>query len=195
MSTIYYNHNHNHNNQNNKNHNLSRSMHFDLRKNKANKRQVIMNELLISNPDLLNNFHKRYSKTPGRLRMKNKTNVLYSTKYTNLLSNKNKNSRQDKLNKNLKKNNTTPISKHINQIQKDKKGNEKNKRKIDIKNKKSYSHYNANLKYKNNKNVLFRSESFSILEVKKDNNNNIDDLNNKNKILEKIEKSLKNQEI
>ena len=109
MSTIYYNHNHNHNNQNNKNHNLSRSMHFDLRKNKANKRQVIMNELLISNPDLLNNFHKRYSKTPGRLRMKNKTNVLHSTKYTNLLSNKNKNSRQDKLNKNLKKNNTTPI--------------------------------------------------------------------------------------
>ena len=196
MSTIYYNHNHNHNNQNNKNHNLSRSMHFDLRKNKANKRQVIMNELLISNPDLLNNFHKRYSKTPGRLRMKNKTNVLHSTKYTNLLSNKNKNSRQDKLNKNLKKNNTTPISKHINQIQKEKKGNEKNKRKIDIKNKKSYSHYNANLKYKNNKNVLFRSESFSILEVKKNNNNdNIDDLNNKNKILEKIEKSKKNQEL
>jgi hypothetical protein len=31
--------------------------------------------------------------------------------------------------------------------------------------------------------------------VKKDNNNNIDDLNNKNKILEKIEKSKKNQEI
>ena len=59
--------------------------------------------------------------------MKNKTNVLHSTKYTNLLSNKNKNSRQDKLNKNLKKNNTTPISKHINQIQKEKDDLIKNK--------------------------------------------------------------------
>ena len=96
MSTTYH-------NDKNKNHNLSRSMRFENGKNKENKRQIIMSELLISNPDLLKNFQRRYSKTPGRLRMKNKTNVLYSTKYTNFLEKKNKNSRQDKLNKNLKK--------------------------------------------------------------------------------------------
>ena len=39
-----------------------------------NKRLAIMNELLISNPELLNNFCKRNSKTPCRLRMKNPFN-------------------------------------------------------------------------------------------------------------------------
>ena len=186
MSTIYY-------NNKNKNHNLSRSMRFEHGKNKENKRQIIMSELLISNPDLLKNFQRRYSKTPGRLRMKNNTNVLYYTKYTNFLEKKNKNSRQDKLNKNLKKNNTSPLSKHINQITKSKKGKEHNKRKIEFKIKKSYSHNNENLNHINNKIVLFRSESFSILDVKKDNNDN--DLLNKKKILEKIEKSKTSQEI
>ena len=189
MSTIQHNYN------KNNNHKLSRSMHFDLRKNKEKKRQIIMNELLISNPDLLKNFQRRYSKTPGRLRMKNKTNVLYYTKYTNVLEKKNKNSRQDKLNKNLKKNNTSPLNKHINQRNKSKNRSEINKRKIDFKLKKSYSHNNENLKHKYNKNVLFRSESFSIFDIKKDNNNNSNDVFNKNKILEKIEKSKKNQEI
>ena len=190
MSTIYpKNQNKNHKKHNN--HNLSKSQHFELRRKKENnKRQMIMNELLISHPDLLNNFQRRYSKTPGRLRMKNKANDFYYTKYTNLIARRNKKSRQNQISNNLKKNNTSPIKKQLSERLKGKKINEKNKRKIEHRIKKSYSNKIDNTKHNNNKNVLFRSESFSILEIKKDKN-----INDKNKILEKIEKSKNNKEI
>ena len=68
-----------------------------------------MNELLASNPGLLNNFKRRYSKTPGRLRMKNENDDICYTKFINLISNKNKTSRQSKIDNSLKKIKQTPL--------------------------------------------------------------------------------------
>ena len=120
MSNLYY------KNINNKsptnNHHMPRLFNFlnnKLHKSQENKRTKIMSELLLSNPDLLENFQRRYSKTPCRLRMKSSfsskhnQNNLNSAKYTNLrikmdrsLPNKrNYNWKQNKL-----KNNSNSIS-------------------------------------------------------------------------------------
>ena len=140
MSNLYY------KNINNKsptnNHHMPRLFNFlnnKLHKSQENKRTKIMSELLLCNPDLLENFQRRYSKTPCRLRMKSSfsskhnQNNLNSAKYTNLrikmdrsLPNKrNYNWKQNKLKNNLKKNNTTPLMKHIKQREKEKKRKEK----------------------------------------------------------------------
>ena len=184
MSNLYY------KNINNKsptnNHHMPRLFNFlnnKLHKSQENKRTKIMSELLLCNPDLLENFQRRYSKTPCRLRMKSSfsskhnQNNLNSAKYTNLrikmdrsLPNKrNYNWKQNKLKNNLKKNNTTPLMKHINQREKERKRKEKNKKNQISKNKKD-------------NNVLSRSESFSIFDKKY----------NKNNIIKKIEKNKKN---
>ena len=150
--------NNNINNNKSKLHNLSKSMHNELyewrkKKENKNKTQTIMNELLISNPDLLNNFQRRYSKTPCRLRMKNKNDIFnYQKNFTNLIS---KNSKRNKLNQTLKKNNTSPLMKKTNQ---------RNKKKLNKKIKKSYSDNTSQLNRNKNKNVLYRSESFSIID-------------------------------
>ena len=164
MSNLYY------KNINNKsptnNHHMPRLFNFlnnKLHKSQENKRTKIMSELLLSNPDLLENFQRRYSKTPCRLRMKssfsskNSQNNLNSAKYTNLrikmdrsLPNKrNYNWKQNKLKNNLKKNNTTPLMKHIKQREKERKRKEKNKKNQINKNKKD-------------NNVLSRSESYCL---------------------------------
>ena len=183
MSNLYFDniHNLNHNNNNNF---MSRLLHFNknskLHKSQENKRVKIMNELLLSNPDLLDNFQRRYSKTPCRLRMKssfsskNHQHNLNSTKYSNLRikmnrsvpGKRNQNWKQNKIKDYMRKNNTTPLMKHIREREKEKK--RKEQKKID-KNKKS-------------KNVLSRSESFSIYDNKYNKNNNIKKLEkNKNK--------------
>ena len=184
MSNLYY------KNINNKsptnNYHMPRLFNFlnnKLHKSQENKRTKIMSELLLSNPDLLENFQRRYSKTPCRLRMKSSfsskhnQNNLNSAKYTNLrikmdrsLPNKrNYNWKQNKLKNNLKKNNTTPLMKHIKQREKERKRKEKNKKNQISKNKKD-------------NNVLSRSESFSIFDKKY----------SKNDIIKKIEKNKKN---
>ena len=92
MSNLYYKNipNNNHNNI----HYISRLLHFHknykMHKSQENKTAKMMNELLLSNPDLLENFQRRYSKTPCRSRTKNsfspknKRDNHNSTKYTNL---------------------------------------------------------------------------------------------------------------
>ena len=172
LNHIIINNNINKQNIQNKNrtNNLSKSMHYELRRNKENKnknkKQTIMDELLLSNPDLLNNFQKRLSKTPCRLRSKNKNNTfIYPNKYVNLIS---KNSKRNKKNKNIKKNNTNPLMKQINQ---------RNKKKLNNKIKKNYSDTNNSTRLKRNKsqNVFYRNESFSIIDkniINKENTNN-----------------------
>ena len=192
MSNLYYKNILNNNNHNNIK-SISRLLHFQkdkdnkLHKSQENKRTKIMSELLLNNPDLLDNFQRRYSKTPCRLRMKNsfssknKRDNYYSTKYTNLrikmdrsLSGKrNYNLKKKKIKNNLRKNNTTPLMKHIKEREKEKKRKEK-RNKIDKNNK---------IKKSNNNNVLSRSESFSIFDIKY----------NKNNLIKKIEKNKKNK--
>ena len=219
MTSLYF-HNNSNPHNNNHNHHISKSLHYQNNVNnfistQEKKRQIIMNELLISNPDLLANFRRRYSKTPCRLRMKksfnskSNPNILNYAKYSNhLMANvkpklnrsnpnkRNQNWKKNNFKKNLGKNNTSPLMKHISEREKEKKRNEKDKNKTKEKNKinKNYSHshnkelnkknynINNNNKIKKNENVLSRSESFSIFDIK----------NNKNKILKKIENSKKN---
>ena len=185
MSNLYYKNisSNNHNND----HYISRLLqfhkNFKVHKSQENKTAKIMNELLLSNPDLLENFQRRYSKTPCRLRMKNsfnknEPNNIKSTRYTNLKlkmnrslpGKRNHNIKKNIIKKNLRNNNSTPLMKHINEREKEKKRKEKYK----------------NIKKNNNKkskNVLSRSESFSICDVKY----------NKNNIMKKLEKN-KNKE-
>ena len=194
MSNLYYKNIHNNNNNNIKS--LSRLLNFQknniLHKSQENKRTKIMSELLLSNPDLLENFKRRYSKTPCRLRMKNSfsskngQNNYNSLKYTNLKikmdsnipGKRNYNLKKNKIKNNLKKINTTPLMKHIKEREKEK--NKKNK--IDkIKNN------------NNNNNVLTRSESFSILDIKY-NKNNLKKKLDKNKNENKDSYNLENKE-
>ena len=93
----------------------------------------MMNELFISYPDLLENFQRRSSKTPCRLRMKNSFssknnhNILNSTKNSTLKikmnrsvpCKRNQNWKQNKIKKNIRKNNTTPLMKHIREREKE----------------------------------------------------------------------------
>ena len=179
MSNLYLNnniHNYNHNNG----YYMSRLIHFNknnkLHKSQENKRAKIMNELLLSNPDLLENFQRRYSKTPCRLIMKSSfssKNNINSTKYTtfrikmnrSVPGKRNQNMKQNKIKKNIKTNNSTPLMKHIREREKEKKRSEKEK-------------MNKN---KKDKNILSRSDSFSIFDIKY----------NKNNIMKKLEKNKK----
>ena len=206
MTTLYYNNNIHNNYHNNK---LSKLLLFHnngkFHKSQENHRAKIMNELLISNPDLLDNFQRRYSKTPCRLRMKdsfgskNKTqNKPNSNKYTNLRikmnrslpCKRNQNTKQNKIKNNIRKNNTTPLMKHISEREKEKRKIER--REMDkTKNKnrtiksRSLSHNKDKLQLVKNKkkseNILSRSESFSIF----DKNNKT---NKKNKINKKTDR-------
>ena len=206
MTTLYYNNNIHNNFHNNK---LSKLLLFHkngkFHKSLENNRAKIMNELLISNPDLLDNFQRRYSKTPCRLRMKdsfasksknqNKNN---SPKYSNLRikmnrslpCKRNQNAKQNKIKNNIRKNNTTPLMKHISEREKEKRKIER--REMDkTKNKnrtiksRSLSHNKDKLQLlknkKKNENILSRSESFSIF----DKNNKT---NKKNKINKKTDR-------
>ena len=220
MTTLYYNNNIHKNYHNN---NLSRLLLFHkngkFHKSQENQRAKIMNELLISNPDLLDNFQRRYSKTPCRLRMKNSfssknqiKNNNNATKYTNLRikmnrslpCKRNQNSKQKNIKKNIRKNNTTPLMKHINEREKEKRrkerkemdknkiikshslSNKKDKNKMQIKNKKKYE------------NILSRSESFSIFDGKNKKNKNVkktsDKKNINNNIYDKNENISDNKE-
>ena len=160
---------------------------LDIRKKEENKRMIIINELLISYPDLLDNFRRRYSKTPCRLRIKSpltsksNSNIFDSKKLSprdasNLKIKMNKlnphirkqNAKQKNLKKNFREMNTSPLIRHIN-IQGEKKTiniiKEKNrKRKKNISNSQKKTKNIKQLKKDNN--VLSRSESFSILDVK-----------------------------
>ena len=221
MTTLYYNNNNIHKNYHNNN--LSRLLLFHkngkFHKSQENQRAKIMNELLISNPDLLDNFQRRYSKTPCRLRMKNSfssknqiKNNNNATKYTNLRikmnrslpCKRNQNSKQKNIKKNIRKNNTTPLMKHINEREKEKRrkerkemdknkiikshslSNKKDKNKMQIKNKKKYE------------NILSRSESFSIFDGKNKKNKNVkktsDKKNINNNIYDKNENISDNKE-
>ena len=206
MTTLYYNNNIHNNYHNNK---LSKLLLFHnngkFHKSQENHRAKIMNELLISNPDLLDNFQRRYSKTPCRLRMKdsfgskNKTqNKPNLNKYTNLRikmnrslpCKRNQNTKQNKIKNNIRKNNTTPLMKHISEREKEKRKIER--REMDkTKNKnrtiksRSLSHNKDKSQLLKNKkkseNILSRSESFSIF----DKNNKT---NKKNKINKKTDR-------
>ena len=221
MTTLYYNNNNIHKNYHNNN--LSRLLLFHkngkFHKSQENQRAKIMNELLISNPDLLDNFQRRYSKTPCILRMKNSfssknqiKNNNNATKYTNLRikmnrslpCKRNQNSKQKNIKKNIRKNNTTPLMKHINEREKEKRrkerkemdknkiikshslSNKKDKNKMQIKNKKKYE------------NILSRSESFSIFDGKNKKNKNVkktsDKKNINNNIYDKNENISDNKE-
>ena len=154
-----------------------------------NKRIAIMNELLISNPELLNNFRKRNSKTPCRLRMKSPStsksnlNLLglkqLSPKETKNTKNKyslNNNSQikrnrmnKNKSNRNFRDMNTSPLMRHV-CVQED----SRNTNTINNKKDKKYISKSQRDKTSPKKNiiVLSRSESFSILDIKKEKESN-----------------------
>jgi hypothetical protein len=122
---------------NHKKRNFQKSFNFynniDLRQSQDNKRMTIMNELLISHPDLLENFKRRHSKTPCRLRIKSPLtsksnsnffdsrkmspretfNVKIKTKLNNPQIRK-QNAKQNRLKKNFREMNTSPLIRHVN---------------------------------------------------------------------------------
>ena len=215
MTTLYYNnniHNYNHNNSN-----LSRLLYFNknsrLHKSQENKRAKMMNELFISYPDLLENFQRRSSKTPCRLRMKNSFssknnhNILNSTKNSTLKikmnrsvpCKRNQNWKQNKIKKNIRKNNTTPLMKHIREREKEREREkikkEKNKKIEKNKIKKNSYSYNKDIemtKKKKNENVLSRSDSFTIFDVKHKKNNIMKKIENKKKKKDDNHKNIRN---
>ena len=191
---------------------------IDIKKSQENKRMTIMNELLISHPDLLENFRRRHSKTPCRLRIKSpltsksNSNILDSKKLSprettnlklKLKLNKNnpqirkQNIKQKNFKKNFREMNTSPLIRHINvqgekrtiNILKDRNQNKKKNKYISNSQKKERN----NIKQKKDNNVLSRSESFSILDIKKNNNNKdskeLDNSNNNNFNLNKKEEN------
>ena len=215
MTTLYYNnniHNYNHNNSN-----LSRLLYFNknsrLHKSQENKRAKMMNELFISYPDLLENFQRRSSKTPCRLRMKNSFssknnhNILNSTKNSTLKikmnrsvpCKRNQNWKQNKIKKNIRKNNTTPLMKHKREREKEREREkikkEKNKKIEKNKIKKNSYSYNKDIemtKKKKNENVLSRSDSFTIFDVKHKKNNIMKKIENKKKKKDDNHKNIRN---
>ena len=191
---------------------------IDTRKSQENKRMTIMNELLISYPDLLDNFRKRNSKTPCRLRIKSpltsksNSNFFDSRKmspretFNYKIKTKKINPQNRKLNtkkniftKNFREMNTSPLIRHIN-VQGEKKTinilqNHNNKKKKNSSN--SHKKEKSKKKIKKDNNVLSRSESFSILDIKINKNNEkpkeSDENVNINKKEEKIEEKNNNQ--
>ena len=197
---------------NHKKRNFQKSFNFyrniDLRQSQDNKRMTIMNELLISHPDLLENFKRRHSKTPCRLRIKSPLtsksnsnffdsrkmspretfNVKIKTKLNNPQIRK-QNVKQNRLKKNFREMNTSPLIRHVN-AQGEKKTinilkNHNNKKKKHLNN----SHKKEKSEKKNKKDniVLSRSESFSIMDIKINKNNGNQKESNKNTSINKKE--------
>ena len=204
----------------------------NLEKSQDKKRMTIMNELLISNPDLLENFRRRHSNTPCRLRMKSPLTSKSNSNYSNFLDSKKmsprenlnlkiktnkplirkKNIKQNKIKKNFREMNTSPLIRHVNIQSSDSKSINiiKNTRKKNIKKRsKSYKKERYKKKIKTDNNVLSRSESFSILNKEKKNfksesqeesiknsilNEKKDKTNNKNNIKENIIDKKENNE-
>ena len=170
-----------------------------------------MNELLISHPDLLENFKRRHSKTPCRLRIKSPLtsksnsnffdsrkmspretfNVKIKTKKINPHIRK-QNIKQNNIKKNFREMNTSPLIRHVN-IQGEKKTinilkNHNNKKKKHLSN--SYKKEKSEKKKKINNNVLSRSESFSIMDIKNiKNKENLKESDNNERINKKEEKN------
>ena len=185
---------------------------LEFKNNEEYKRITIMNELLISYPDLLNNFCRRNSNTPCRLRMKSpfisksNSNLLNSKKFlskesANLKIKKYKsnsqirkqNMKQNKLNRNFREMNTSPLMRHI-CIQEDSRNiniikNRKGKKKLS----KSQRKEKTQKKFKKDNNVLSRSESFSILDIKNNKELNENVLNNNLIIKKEKEKEKENE--
>ena len=163
--------------------NFHKSFHsndnYDFKKSQEYKRITIMNELLLSNPELLEDFRRRHSRTPGKLRIKSPFSPKSNSKLVNSKNNslkesanlkikKNKinpavkNQNSSKINKknNFREMNTSPLMRHVN-VQADtrKTKNTINRSKSKNKNKKI-----CDKKEIKNNNVLSRSESFSILD-------------------------------
>ena len=204
----------------------------NLEKSQDKKRMTIMNELLISNPDLLENFRRRHSNTPCRLRMKSPLTSKSNSNYSNFLDSKKmsprenlnlkiktnkplirkKNIKQNKIKKNFREMNTSPLIRHVNIQSSDSKSINiiKNTRKKNIKKRsKSDKKERYKKKIKTDNNVLSRSESFSILNKEKKNfkiesqeesiknsilNEKKDKNNNKNNIKENIIDKKENNE-
>ena len=137
---------------------------IDFRKKEEFKKINMMKQLLMNNPDLLPNFKKRSSKTPHKNRVRSNPHSLNPNKKNNNIQNINQINKLNP-NQNIKNNkkqfrdmNTSPLMKHINIQSPDVRT---------IKTKK--------IEPKKPKNILSRSESFSILEnrpiIKKEENN------------------------
>ena len=181
---------------------------LDIKKSQENKRMTIMNELLISHQDLLENFRKRHSKTPCKLRIKSplssKTNSNFfdskkmsprETANLKIKTNKinpqrrKQNLKQNKFKKNFREMNTSPLIRHVN-IQHDNKSiniikNRNKKKRKNISN--SLKKEKKVKRSQKDNNVLSRSESFSILDVKNKNKSEL-----KESIENKINKEEKN---
>ena len=164
--------------------NLHKSFHsndnYDFKKSQEYKRITIMNELLLSNPELLEDFRRRHSRTPGKLRIKNQfspkgNSKLFNSKNISLKESANLKLKKNKINpvvknqysrkiqkkNNFREMNTSPLMRHVNVQVDNRKANatknrskSKNKNNIKICDKKEIK----------NNNVLSRSESFSILD-------------------------------
>ena len=167
--------------------NLHKSFHsndnYDFKKSQEYKRITIMNELLLSNPELLEDFRRRHSRTPGKLRIKSQFSPKNNSKLFNSKNISHKESANLKIKKNKinpvvkneysrkiqKKNNfremnTSPLMRHVNvQVDNRKANATKNRSKSKNKNNKNNKKICAKKEIKNN-NVLSRSESFSILD-------------------------------
>ena len=174
----------------------------NFKNNQNYKRIAIMNELLLSNPDLLENFRKRHSKTPHKLRIKSpfstrndsnninsknlspkeRTKLKIKMNKINPVTKNEKNFKQNKKKKNFREMNTSPLMRHVN-IQVDNNRNIKQQKSKNISKKKLCSSHKKEINYNN---VLSRSESFSILDKKSliiNNESNIN-LNKKDENLE-----------
>ena len=157
------------------------------------KRMTIMNELLISHPDLLENFRRRHSKTPCRLRIKSPLSSKTSTNFYNSKKisprgnvdlklkinrinpkTRKQNIKHNKLKNNFREMNTSPLIRHVNN-QPDNRSiqNNRNKKKKKVISNSLKKEKKVKKSLKDN-NVLSRSESFSILDIRNKKKNNIE---------------------
>jgi len=169
---------------------------YEMKKNEEYKRLTIMSELLISYPDLLDNFIRRHSKTPCRLKIKapffSNNNLLFLnpkvyspktyTKFCPKLGTKN--IKQSKNQRNFREMNTSPLMKHI-------QGGSKSINIIKNKNKNKKKNSSEPKKGKNI--VLSRSISFSILDNNK--KNSTIENNKPDKYLNKSQENKENNSI
>ena len=203
---------------------------LEIKKSHDSKRMILMNELLISHPDLLDNFRRRHSNTPCRLRMKSPLTSKSNSNYSNFLDSKKisprenlnlkiktnkplirkQNIKQNKLKKNFREMNTSPLIRHVN-IQSDNKSINilKNQRKKNTKKRSTSKKERNKKKIKTDHNILSRSESFSIInkdyknyksegqESIKSNSLNEEEekINNKSDVKENINNNKENKEI
>ena len=203
---------------------------LEIKKSHDSQRMILMNELLISHPDLLDNFRRRHSNTPCRLRMKSPLTSKSNSNYSNFLDSKKisprenlnlkiktnkplirkQNIKQNKLKKNFREMNTSPLIRHVN-IQSDNKSINilKNQRKKNTKKRSTSKKERNKKKIKTDHNILSRSESFSIInkdyknyksegqESIKSNSLNEEEekINNKSDVKENINNNKENKEI